>query len=956
MLEAHLAHFFSTKGLVLPYQLGEIRVGLAGSVRVGVPVPLSVPPSIAGDVHASAGAELADVFARGHVWAEVTDLAANRVRFDAIRDGRERWLRLRLHADGLVVVAEPRSDHLRIVSVTPAAGEHRGGVLVRAKFASHGTPSTFDSSAFIRVLAAETERMLPSPARTSAREDVAFLEPFHHHVDQMLRVAKLLSPKREYVLESASEAGSTPAPTGEDAGSNPTDEDVGVETLRLRRPEGELWPRLFAVPGTRVSVPSKHGDSVHLEVVCVEDEGETLVCQSADAPLAREQGIATLKPDLTPLRVMQRTLAGLLSGGRSHHVPLLDAFLRPTRLPAFIVGEEEGLAPLTPLNAEQWLALRTAMASPDVTLIHGPPGTGKTSVICEIVRRAVARGQRVLLVAPTHVALDNVLERIGDKDGVVAVRLGRADRVDEASQHYRLERRASSLRVELAARVDAAAASCVAGDPVGAVQAEWGERLRTGSDTVLGKLLLLGANLVCATPIGIATDRAFREVDVVFDLLIIDEASKATVSEFLVPATRARRWVLVGDHQQLAPHVDDEEFQQILDIRARRLFGELDTVTSHLAERLRRFFDQRQHTDSAARVRPWEDLVETVFGVIRCSQATQNLIARESVADGLDPDAMEHRLRALAAFAEGKPADLKFDLTLVPESERSLLGRLALWLKELVQLQRVALSSAFETLHRALGEGVRVVPLRTQYRMAPEISRFSNEVVYAGRIIDAEATKRHGLAIPGIESASIWIDTQFQEDRYQQRNHDTTDPWGGGNYRNFCEARIVEELVRQIVEWGLGNWNVRDARGRALPFDVGVLSFYVAQSVLLNQAVGRRLDDLTLPLGSWRRATVPLCPNGAPVRVHVSVVDRFQGQEKDVVVLSLARSNPVGRRGHIDNLNRLNVAVTRARHKRLIVGDSSTMVLDRKRPRPPEDLLVRLRDYCPDRRDYWGVR
>ena len=71
----------------------------------------------------------------------------------------------------------------------------------------------------------------------------------------------------------------------------------------------------------------------------------------------------------------------------------------------------------------------------DVALIQGPPGTGKTRVICEIVRQAVQQGQRVLLAAPTHVAVDNVLERIGATDEVCPIRCASEIKIPDLPNH-----------------------------------------------------------------------------------------------------------------------------------------------------------------------------------------------------------------------------------------------------------------------------------------------------------------------------------------------------------------------------------------------------------------------------------------------------------------------------------------------------------------------------------------
>ena len=107
---------------------------------------------------------------------------------------------------------------------------------------------------------------------------------------------------------------------------------------------------------------------------------------------------------------------------------LLDLSSRPLP-PRFFCDEDPDE---DPLNDAQRLAVAGALATPHAFVIQGPPGTGKTTVICEIIRQLNSRKQRVLLLAPQHVAVDEVLRRIGRKPGVRALRLSWDEaRVDE---------------------------------------------------------------------------------------------------------------------------------------------------------------------------------------------------------------------------------------------------------------------------------------------------------------------------------------------------------------------------------------------------------------------------------------------------------------------------------------------------------------------------------------------
>jgi hypothetical protein len=137
--------------------------------------------------------------------------------------------------------------------------------------------------------------------------------------------------------------------------------------------------------------------------------------------LARRQGVVYAH-QLPPQNNGSHAPAG---GGRTVLTRLLAGQtegLQPLRVPPAAPGE----APLDDLQRE---AVARALETPDVCLIQGLPGTGKSHVIAEIITRAAARGERVLLLAPCQAALDRVLEAVGGRDMVCAIRcLGRDER------------------------------------------------------------------------------------------------------------------------------------------------------------------------------------------------------------------------------------------------------------------------------------------------------------------------------------------------------------------------------------------------------------------------------------------------------------------------------------------------------------------------------------------------
>jgi AAA domain len=111
--------------------------------------------------------------------------------------------------------------------------------------------------------------------------------------------------------------------------------------------------------------------------------------------------------------------------------------LRPDDLPILPGGPPPATLFNPELNSEQVAAVTGAVTTPHAFLIQGPPGTGKTTVICEIIQQLTSRGERVLLLAPMHVAVDEVLRRVGDQHGITAIRLTWDDqRVDKDLRRF----------------------------------------------------------------------------------------------------------------------------------------------------------------------------------------------------------------------------------------------------------------------------------------------------------------------------------------------------------------------------------------------------------------------------------------------------------------------------------------------------------------------------------------
>lgn len=183
--------------------------------------------------------------------------------------------------------------------------------------------------------------------------------------------------------------------------------------------------------------------------------------------------------------------------------------------------------------------------------------------------------------------------------------------------------------------------------------------------------------------------------------------------------------------------------------------------------------------------------------------------------------------------------------------------------------------------------------LKVQYRMNDEIMRFSSEWFYGGMLQSAPEVKYRGIL--DFDTPIEWVNTEGM---------DCNEEFVGESYGriNKPEAELsISQLKSYITR--IGKERFLDER-----IDVGVISPYKAQVQYLRQLIKR--DTFFKPFR-------PL--------ITVNTVDGFQGQERDVILISLVRANEDGQIGFLNDLRRMNVAITRARMKLIILGDASTL-------------------------------
>ena len=183
--------------------------------------------------------------------------------------------------------------------------------------------------------------------------------------------------------------------------------------------------------------------------------------------------------------------------------------------------------------------------------------------------------------------------------------------------------------------------------------------------------------------------------------------------------------------------------------------------------------------------------------------------------------------------------------------------------------------------------------LKVQYRMNEEIMRFSSDWFYGGNLEAASEVKYRGIL--DYDTPMVWVNTEGME---------CQEEFVGETFGriNKTEATLtIEQLQTYITR--IGKHRILDER-----IDFGIISPYKAQVQYLRQLIRRE-------------------PFFKPFQhlISVNTVDGFQGQERDVIVISLVRANDEGQIGFLNDLRRMNVAITRARMKLIILGDAATL-------------------------------
>ncbi|MFC6989155.1 AAA domain-containing protein [Haloplanus sp. GCM10025708] len=371
---------------------------------------------------------------------------------------------------------------------------------------------------------------------------------------------------------------------------------LDLEPVDRRELDGGRWELRARKPGDAVSklregdvAMASDGDPVtgHAEIVRIQQLGEEVVV-TADEPVEPRR-LDVYPSELSVDRMLTALHDAVLKGD-----PDRKDVLFGRREPTF--GDADH--PIyVDNNDAQNEAVARAVDAEDFSLVHGPPGTGKTYTIARLVRALVDRGERVLLSAFTNRAVDNALEALRDQGFEDVVRIGTVTGVRADMQDVRLEK---------------------SGDP--------NDRAAELRD----------APVVAATTAACGS-RTLKEAS--FDVAVVDEASQLTEPGSLLAVNLADRFVLVGDHQQLPPVVQSGD-----ETLSRSLFERLHDAHPEASVMLDRQYRMAQRIQAFSSAEFYDGALRPATGEV----AAQRL----SDLPGVDSGALPPELRDSVSFVD----------------------------------------------------------------------------------------------------------------------------------------------------------------------------------------------------------------------------------------------------------------------------------------------------------------
>lgn len=516
--------------------------------------------------------------------------------------------------------------------------------------------------------------------------------------------------------------------------------------------------------------------------------------------------------------------------------------------------------PLLKDQPKQLEAVAKTLLAKDLALIQGPPGTGKTTVIAEIIWQTLSRDPKakLLITSQTNLAVDNALERIKGKKLVRPIRVGNIDKFEDEGKVYSNDRIKNWIQAKTGSKeesqnsdnavcqwIENVKEKCSKEEKYAKAVSKWKKGLN--QKDVLIKSTFSTAyyeyvNVFAATCSECGSrnfsdtyqmtfnQNSERKSEPEFDLVIMDEASKATPPELVLPLTLGKKVVIIGDHKQLPPMIDEKEFGEALEaVGAKKLIEDW--------------------TKDDYKVSQFEKLFKN---------APKNFVA------SLDTQFRMHE-------------------------------------------QIMNCISEFYSDQEELENGL-ICGIKGEMNI-PDFN--------------VKASRWHGLSsVPFIEPKHhvIWVNVETPEDKV------------GTSYENEGEIKAIQTVLRALTKAdGFEQYQKHFKKDEDR--EIGIITYYMPQMQSIRKAMYPQFSK-----NEWRNFEQHKFENEFQIPFRINTVDRFQGMERNIIIVSTVRSNKQykeerGKKIPIDNnkypfalgfareLQRINVGFSRAKRLLIVVGN-----------------------------------